>query len=269
MTETTSISSLLAPVDPRAGSVVEQAASAITRAIGQAGARSSERLPSERELAALLRVSRTTLRQALDQLERAGLVSRRPGRSGGTFVGEPKVERDLHLSGGLPEVLRRQGHQVGARVLSAAIVAADGRTADALGVAPGAPVYEIMRVRLSDGQPISLERSRLPAERFPGLLERGLGGSIYRILGEQYDATPKKAVERLEAVLASPEEAAALDVYPGAPLISVERIAYAADGGAVEMGTDLFRSDRTRVVTWVRDSDAFEEGSPLDDRAIA
>ncbi|MEA2293090.1 MAG: GntR family transcriptional regulator [Solirubrobacteraceae bacterium] len=244
------IADLLKPVEPGGGSAVEQTATALTRAIGRAAARPGDRLPSERELATLLNVSRTTLRHALQQLERAGLITRRPGRAGGTFVGEPKVERDLRLYGGLPETLRRHGHDAGARVLLAAIIPADGKTADGLGLVPGAPVYEVVRVRLSDGEPISLERSRFPAERFPGLLEYPLGQSLYQLLHERFGAGPARAVERLEAVLASPEEADALDLYAGAPLLAVERIAYDAEGRAIEMATDLFRGDRTRVVVW-------------------
>jgi GntR family transcriptional regulator len=255
---------LLKPVELRGGSAVEQTATALTRAIGQAAARPGDRLPSERELATLLNVSRTTLRQALQQLERTGLITRRPGRAGGTFVGEPKVERDLRLYGGLPETLRRHGHEAGARVLLAAIIPADGKTADALGLVPGAPVYEIVRVRLSDGEPISLERSRFPAERFPGLLEYPLGQSLYQLLHESFGAGPARAVERLEAVLASPEEADALDLYAGAPLLAVERIAYDADGHAIEMATDLFRGDRTRVVVWTDGGRDRESGAQHD-----
>jgi GntR family transcriptional regulator len=240
----------LTPISATDGSAVEATMAALTRAIGQASARPGDRLPSERDLAALLGIGRTTLRRALQRLERAGLVARRPGRSGGTFVAEPKVDRDLRLYGGLPETLRSHGHQADTRVLLAAIVSASGETADALGVAPGDPVYEVARVRFSDGQPISLERSRFSVERFPGLLECPLGGSLYQLLHERYHAGPARAVERLEAVLATAEEAAALGLYAGAPLIAVDRVAYDADGRAVETSTDLYRGDRTRIVVW-------------------
>jgi GntR family transcriptional regulator len=244
------IEEFIEPVSGDAGSVVHEAVEAITRAIGRAGAGPGARLPSERELARQLGVSRTTLRQALHQLERDGLLTRRQGRRGGTFVNQPKLDRDLRLAGGLPEVLRYHGHRAGARVLKAAIVAADGKLADGLGLAPGDAVFEIARVRLSDGEPISLERSRFPCAAFPGLLECPLGGSLYEVLRQRYDAGPVRAVERVEAVLASRDEAETLSVPAGAPLLWVERVAYDASGRAVEMGDDLFRGDRTRVVSW-------------------
>jgi GntR family transcriptional regulator len=236
--------------------------SALTRAIGLSSAGPGDKLPPERDLAELLGISRTTLRVALQELERNGVVTRRPGRAGGTFVGERKLDRDLSLHGGLPQTLRSHGFQAGARVLRAAIVAADGKQADALGLLPGDPIYEVVRVRLSDGQPISLECSRFPAERFPGLLEGPLGDSLYQFLHEHFGAGPARAVERLEAVLASAEEARALDVYPGAPLLAVERVAYDAEGHAVEVATDLFRGDRTRVVVWTGEDNHGEHVLP-------
>jgi GntR family transcriptional regulator len=139
-------------------------------------------------------------------------------------------------------------------VISAQLVEADEETSAKLGK-EGPLVYDLVRVRLSDGEPLSLERSRLPARRFPGLLECPLGGSIYELMREQYHAGPQRAVERIEAVQATPEEAAALDVEPSAPLLCVDRVAYDIDGRVVEVGHELFRGDRTRVVVWVEDTD--------------
>ena len=78
-----------------------------------------DKLGTERELAAALSVSRSTLRQVLAVLAQAGVVRRVPGRSGGTFVAHTKVDRDLSVIVGLPEYLRRQGFVAGTRVLSA------------------------------------------------------------------------------------------------------------------------------------------------------
>src|ERR1700744_2124189 len=78
-----------------------------------------DRLPTEHDLAAWFGVSRMTLRHALAQLTRRGLVTRAVGRHGGTFVAAPKLEQDLTTLAGFSEQLRRHGMVAGARVLSA------------------------------------------------------------------------------------------------------------------------------------------------------
>ena len=192
-----------------------------------------DRLPAERELAAEHGVSRMTVRQALQTLESRGLLRRAIGRSGGSFVAQPKLERDLGTFSGLSEQLRRQGVEAGARVLSAC--AAHGS-------------IEIVRIRLADDEPLALERSSFPADRFAGLLALDLTGSLYELLDEHFDAAPVRAVERIEPVLADAEEAEALGLPAGAPLMLVDRTAYDAAGVVVETARDVFRGDRTSIV---------------------
>jgi DNA-binding GntR family transcriptional regulator len=222
----------------------------VADAIRRGGYGAGGRLPPERELAERLDVSRSTLRLALHDLERAGVVVRRPGRGGGTFVATPKVERDLGSFAGLGEYIRRQGLVAGARVISVLLAPAEPAVAGALRLGDGEPVVAITRVRLADGEPIALERSRFAAERFPGLAEQALGGSLYDLLREEYGETPERAVERIEPVAAGEETAGLLDVPYGTPLLAVERVAYNPAGEPIEYATDLFRGDRTRVVVW-------------------
>jgi GntR family transcriptional regulator len=210
------------------------------------------RLGAERDLAERLGVSRSTVRAALADLERSGVVRRVRGRGGGIFASERKVERDLTSLAGLPAYLRRQGFESAARVLSTATVEADKETATALAIDTDAAVLEVVRVRLADGQPISLERARFPAERFPGLLDRSLGGSLYELLESDYDLHPGEAEERIEVVSAGGTEARLLDVRRGAPLLAIARTAWDADGRAFERSHDLFRADRARVVVRAR-----------------
>src|SRR5215470_648663 len=211
---------------------------------------SGDRLPPERDFAAALGVSRMTLRQSLDVLARRGLLARTIGRRGGTFVVEPKVECDLTTLIGFSEQLRRRGMTPGARVVSATEEAADATVAKALALEEGATVYLIARVRLANERPLLLERSHFPAERFPGLLEESLEGSLYDLLEERYGQRPQRALESLESVSAGPQEARLLEVPKGRALMLVERVAYAADGVPVEFARDLFRGDRTRIVVW-------------------
>jgi GntR family transcriptional regulator len=204
----------------------------IERAIADGDLAPGDRLPPERALAEEHGVSRMTVRQALQSLESRGLLRRAIGRNGGSFVELPKVERDLGTFSGLSEQLARQGVAAGARVVSACEV--DG-------------VVEIVRVRLADGEPFAVERSSFPADRFRGLLACDLTGSLYELLGED---APVRAVERIEPVLADAEDAAALGLRVGAPLMLVDRVAYDEAGLVVETARDVFRGDRTRIVAW-------------------
>jgi GntR family transcriptional regulator len=170
-------------------------------------------------------------------------------------VSKPKVERDLTSLYGLPEHLRRQGRTASARVLSARLMVSDSWTAAELRLPQGSMIYEIIRLRLADGEPISLERSRFPAGLFDGLLERpSLGGSLYDILREDYGVSPHQAQERIEPVAAGPAEADILGVKEGQPMLSVERVTFDENGTPIEVGHDLFRGDRTRVLVWVGSS---------------
>ncbi|MGI5270903.1 GntR family transcriptional regulator [Nonomuraea sp. CA-218870] len=204
-----------------------------------------DRLPGERELAARLGVSRMTLRQALATLERDGVLVRVPGRSGGAFVAEPLVECDLTGLAGFTEQMRRAHLRAEARILVARVAPAPGPVAAALRLAPGEPVHEVARVRSAGRSPVALERSFFP--ELPGFLEEDLSGSLHALLAERYDLAPRTTLEHLDPVIATPEEAAELGIEPGAPLMRIERTAYAGDGTPVEHAQDLFRPDRVRI----------------------
>jgi GntR family transcriptional regulator len=203
----------------------------VEQAIADGELAPGDRLPAERALAEQHGVSRMTVRQALQTLESRGVLTRAIGRNGGSFVAAPKLERDLGTFSGLSEQLARQGVVAGARVLSAR------ETADGV---------EIVRVRFADGEPFALERSTFPL-RFAWLLDHDLTGSLYALLG---DDAPVRAVERIEPVVADADDAAALGLRVGAPLLLVDRVAYGDDGDVVETARDVFRGDRTRIVAW-------------------
>jgi GntR family transcriptional regulator len=207
-----------------------------------------QRMGAEREIAQRLGVSRSTVRSALDDLELSGMVTRARGRSGGIFVAARKVERDLTSLASLPAYLRRQGFASDARVISTATVPASNDVASSLDIAPGDLVYEIVRVRLADGTPISLERASFPADRFPGLLDRALSGSLYELLEREYDLVPEQAEERLEVVDAGAAEARLLDAPRHSALVSISRITWDSFGTPFEVSRDLFRGDRVRIV---------------------
>ena len=149
-----------------------------------------DRLPTEHDLAAWFGVSRMTLRHALAELARRGLVTRTVGRHGGTFVAAPKLEQDLTTLAGFSEQLRRHGMVAGARVLTASQRPAGPAAGAALQIERDDPVYEVRRIRLADGRPIVLERSLFPAARFPGHAGLPAGRLALRAARGQVRAAP-------------------------------------------------------------------------------
>ena len=147
----------------------------------------------------------------------------------------------------MPAFLANQGYVAGTRVLSTKITAPDRITQTALQIGAADFVVEIQRVRLADGSPISLELAQFPAESFPGLLEKQLGGSIYEILENDYGLVTSRADERIEAVNATPDEASLLSIRPRSALLLITRVAYDQNDVACEFSRDLFRGDRTRL----------------------
>lgn len=206
-----------------------------------------DRLPGERELAASLGVSRMTLRQALARLEARGVLVRVPGRAGGAFVADRRVDLDLTGVLGFTEHLRRANIRAGARVLSANTITADPFLARRLELTAGAEVHEVVRVRSAARAPVAVERSWFPAARFPDLLGQSLSGSLYSLLRKRYGTSPASADEWLDPVAADADSATLLGVAPGTPLMRVERSTREADGAVIEFARDLFRGDRVRL----------------------
>ena len=204
-------------------------------------------MPPEEELSAALGVSRMTLRQALGSLESGGLLERRRGRAGGTFIREHQIECDLTGLPGFTEQMARANVRAGARVVSVRRLKAERPVASALELTSRKDVFEIIRVRSARREPLALEETYLPCHLFAGLDQRRLTGSIYAIMRNDYDLAPHDAQEWLEPALASEEHAKLLGVRPGAALMLVTRTSYTVAGIAVEHAYDRYRADRTRI----------------------
>jgi GntR family transcriptional regulator len=223
--------------------IAEQLAAGIASGALTAGTR----LPPERHLAESLGVSRMTVRQALGDLERDGLLRRVVGRAGGTFVSEPGSLGSGGGTAGLSAELRLQGGASAVELISAEVEPAGRRVAAALDLKRSDPVVVITRLRLAGGKPLAVERSSLPSRLFSDIEDMDLSGSLYDVMDDGFGLRPVSALEKLELVEARPSDARSLGVRREAPLLLVERIGFAADETPVEFARDRFRADRTRL----------------------
>jgi GntR family transcriptional regulator len=209
-------------------------------------------VPPERELARSYGTSRTTVRQALAELVVEGRLLRMQGK--GTFVAKPKVAQVLELAS-YTAGLRQHGLHPQTRILDIGYVTTDDQLAELLGIRPGGRALRIHRLRLADGEPMSIDTSHLPARRFPGLrreLERH--ASLYDTLGTAYGIQLEEAEETIETVLADPHDARLLGVDPGLPLLLLSRHAIDSTGQPVEWAQSWYRGDRYKFITRLRRS---------------
>ncbi len=232
-----------------------QLAESIRAMISAGAVRVGEALPSERELSAMTRISRVTVRKAIDTLLREGMLSRRPGS--GTYV-STRIEQPASLLGGFSADMANRGSKPGSIWIEKALGLPTPEEAMTLAVGPDALVVRISRVRTADDEPLAIERAVVPATLLPPVEE--IGDSLYAALGRSGNR-PVRGLQRLQSSLATPAEAQLLNVPVGAAILRIERRSYLATGAPVEFTRSAYRGDRYDFVTEVRDpSIRTEEG---------
>ena len=200
-------------------------------------------LPPESELTETHKVSRTTVRQVLDMLVHEGLIFRQRGR--GSFVAHPTVEQTLVRIISFTDDMRQRGFESGTEVLSSDLVPAPSDIARRLEVEPGEELARIKRLRLADGEPMSVEESFLVHRHCPGILEGDYAHNPLRVTLEQdHGIRWSYARQRIRAITAPDELARILAVEPGSALLFIERVSYSQASAPVEFLRITYRADR-------------------------
>ncbi|MCC9204930.1 GntR family transcriptional regulator [Arthrobacter sp. zg-Y769] len=197
------------------------------------------RLDNEIELAGRLKLSRPTMRKAMDELVRNGLLVRKRGV--GTQVVSSQVRRPLELSS-LFDDLERTGQKPATKVLDFRHGPADAAVAKSLDLPDGVNTYHFTRLRSVGGKPLALMenwvRDDIAEITEEGLRTRGL----YQILRDA-GVNFRLATQRIGAAVASGRQAEQLETRPGAALVTMERTAVDDAGRNVETGHHVYRAD--------------------------
>jgi GntR family transcriptional regulator len=229
-----------------------------------------DQIPGEQDLCELYGISRTVVRQSLQELELEGAINRRKGK--GTFIALPKINEGLvqKLTGFYRDMVER-GLKPTTRVLHQNVTPAGEKISQFLGIKPGDKVIDILRLRFVNGEPIQLVTTYIPFEICPALASVDLTNrSLYEYLEKEHGIFIARGRRYIEAVQANDVEASLLNIERGAPLLMLDSISFAEDGRPIEYYHAIHRGDRSRFEVELRrlretDGSQFDNGDHFSD----
>jgi GntR family transcriptional regulator len=215
----------------------------ITNGLHDGGLCPGDRLPSENELCEKLKVSPITVKRALDDLRRQGLIQRIQGR--GSFIaGQHKITLPLTNFFSLTNLALQKGMTPARHTLSIAEQAASPRLAKRLNISEEEPVIKLVRVRLIDDKPFAVETTYLPSPHFPDFLRVFTDQvPLYDLMAKHYHCEVVRAEDIIEPVLIRPNEARIFEIPVGSLAFLFQRLAYDSLGRPVESTKGVFRGD--------------------------
>lgn len=202
-----------------------------------------DKLPTEKWLVDYYKVSRMTLRKAMDSLIAEGLLVREHGK--GIYVAEQKVTRNLNQLSSLHHELTKAGIQVENRIISYTVAKAGEKLAAAMGISEDTPVITIARVRMAGDAPICFQKSYMPEGRC-GMLDIGRlqHESLYDLLEQQLSLSIFASDVSISAKSATEKLAEYLGVPVRSPLLYVESKLHTEDKTVVEFSENYYVPSR-------------------------
>jgi len=204
-------------------------------------------LVPERDLSIELNVNRMTLRRALKVLESQGLIVRKHGV--GTFVAEAKIDRQMETIFRFSSRMQNRGFTPGTKLILVEKIQAEYKLAKDLGLPASDMVYNILRLRSINHEPVMLESYKIPVTRFPGLDQYDLENrSIYEIIEIEYGVRIARNRQSFEPIITTEFEAELLKIKIGDALMLEKRLSYDDHNQPIEYGKDRYRGDRFRFI---------------------
>ncbi|TDL82899.1 GntR family transcriptional regulator [Peribacillus frigoritolerans] len=214
----------------------------IKKAIQENELNPGDMIPSEREYAEKYKISKMTVRQALTNLVKEGLLNREQGK--GTFICQKKIEHSSSELAGFSESMISKGIEPSTFVVSFIEVKASIEQAEKLKVEQNTTLYEIKRVRYANQLPIAYEILNIPKELLPDLTTKVAVTSIYDYIEQKAGHKIHYGRETIEASIAQNEDADLLKLKEGEPVLLIERLSKLNSNKPFEIVKSVYRADR-------------------------
>jgi GntR family transcriptional regulator len=218
----------------------------IIRQIADGELRPGDQISSQHELCEQYQMSHMTVRRALNELLKEGILRSIPGK--GTYVASPTRTADSGALITFSAQMSHLGMKPSTRVLSQQIIPGSTVLAQILGMEIGQPIVSLYRLRCADGQPLSLTQCYLPHELCPGLLDHDLAAnSLFDTLRKVYHFNLAGASSVVQAALADEEQSRLLKIERPAALIVREQVTYLDSGRVIEFSRSFIIGDRYNI----------------------
>lgn len=203
-----------------------------------------EKLIPETDLCDLLKVSRTTVRQAMDLLVNEGLLVRHRGK--GSFIADAKMKRPLNYLYNFTENMQDLNAHPTSVTLVKEVIEAPIEVRTALQLPPNqTQVFHLERLRCANNEPILIERTYIPYYLCNGIEQYDFSiTSLYHILGQTYHLNLYHATETIEAVLIRKNEADLLSCNAKDAGYKICRISHLDSGYSFEYTTSITKADK-------------------------
>lgn len=209
-----------------------------------------DKLDSEREICQKYDVSRTTVRQALDELEKKKYIYKVQGK--GNFISPKIVAQDLVKVSSFTDEMKKLGKKPSSKLLAFEIIEPDHKIMNKLNLKENSLVFKIIRLRLADDIPHIYEISYLPYDKFEGLTREMLSENpMYEVLKNTFKVKISSAEEILESILLSKLESIYLCTPQGNPGLKIERITYDNDI-VIEYTISIARADKFKYKVYLK-----------------
>lgn len=198
-------------------------------------------IPSEAELQKLYNVSRITARQAIQELEKEGLVERARGK--GTIVTYRKtIEESLAKIRSFTDEMKERNMKPGTKSARISVVKSDWKLAQLFGIDRDMPIYCLHRVRTGDGVPIVVFQSYFSLSRNLPLDDSLYYGSLYALLAQR-GIEPVRIQEKFDCMMPDQHLQDALEIAKHQPVLRRTRTSYDGEGTVLEYTISYYRAD--------------------------
>ena len=207
--------------------------------------KSGDKLPTENELIDMYGVSRITIRRAIEDLTKDGILIKKQGK--GTFIKEKKIQRKIAHTVSFTTSCELSDLRANSYVVSKEVLNTADLTIDEKDLIEDSKTIHIQRIRMANDVPVIYENNYFPFTKFSFLLDEALNGSLYSLLETKYDihiGEPRNSY--IDLTVAGVDQAKLLNTTVGEPLFLLSTEMYVSKKQLIHIGKQFIVGSRYR-----------------------